>query len=47
MVELFEQNEKVYSRQSSKDNQLKWVSEGVCYENSNLNRKYNQIRLNL
>lgn len=32
MVELFEQNEKVYSRQSSKGNQLKWENDGIWYK---------------
>lgn len=32
MVELFEQNERMQDRQSSKGNQLKWESEGVWYK---------------
>ena len=32
MVELFEQNERMQDRQSSKGNQLKWESEGIWYK---------------
>ena len=32
MVDLFEQNIKIQSRQSSKGNQLKWENAGVWYK---------------
>ena len=32
MIELFEQNERMQDRQSSKGNQLKWESEGIWYK---------------
>lgn len=32
MIELFEQNERMQNRQSSKGNQLKWENEGIWYK---------------
>ena len=32
MIELFEQNERMQDRQSSKGNQLKWENAGIWYK---------------